>query len=445
VWRWILLAIGAIIILAGGAVLALWLRTTSPPEGELETDLEGVSVVQATEAAPPATTAEAKPRKRTLKYLPTDRLCWKNFGGNPQRTLARPNLRIGLPTRHFWVKGLRGYIEYPPSYCDGMLYVNTYNGITHAIDQHNGRIAWKRRNPGPTPSTPAIAGDRLLVSSTGGAVTAYRRTDGKKLWQLRVRAKVESSPVVVGGVAYFGATDGHFFAINAATGRVRWAFDTGGRINASPSVYGNRICITTYAGSIFCLDRRNGRKLWSTYVRRDPFRFESFYASPSTDGARIYTIARSGKVVALSARTGKILWTHGLRSLGYSTPAVARGRVFIGDFRGYLHAYRSTTGRELWRRKVRGKILGPAFVAGNFVFVSTLAEHTYALRASDGRIMWHVAMGKYSPGIATDRHYFFSLNGIMIAYHAQRPARYKKAKRATAGSVKPRVTTTPKR
>jgi hypothetical protein len=30
-------------------------------------------------------------------------------------------------------------------------------------------------------------------------------------------------------------------------------------------------------------------------------------------------------------------------------------------------------------------------------------------------------MGKYSPGIATERHYFFSLNGILIAYWGRYP------------------------
>ena len=52
--------------------------------------------------------------------------------------------------------------------------------------------------------------------------------------------------------------------------------------------------------NIFLAKGSDGKKLWSTYVRRDAFRYESFYASPSTDGARLYTISRSGKVVALS-------------------------------------------------------------------------------------------------------------------------------------------------
>ncbi len=216
-----------------------------------------------------------------------------------------------------------------------------------------------------------------------------------------------------------------------------------------------RLCITTYAGSIFCLKRSNGQKLWHRYVRRNAFIEESFYASPSTDGKRLYTISRDGKVVAMSAVSGRRLWTHDLNTDGYSTPAIAHGRVFIGDFNGYLHAYRARDGKQLWASHVGGKLLGPALVAGGLVFCSNLETQTYALRAGDGKVVWHIGIGKYSPGIVTERHYYFSLNGILLAVlgrHSPPPAKPSKGSKASkapkkraAGSGKKRVTTAPKR
>jgi len=127
----------------------------------------------------------------------TDPVCWLNFGGNSRRTLARPTT-IGIPAKpQLWVVGMKDYMEFPPSYCDGHLYVNTYKGKTVALDAHTGRILWKRQAGGPTPSTPAIAGPRLIVSSIDGTVSALTRANGRLLWQLRTRAKFESSPVVV--------------------------------------------------------------------------------------------------------------------------------------------------------------------------------------------------------------------------------------------------------
>ena len=426
--RKLLIALGVLVLLVAGAAVAAYLRVGDTAEGHLDTELEGVSVVAPpTEALPTVTTAEPEPKPaQGYAYSHSDRLCWPTFGRDGRRGQALPEVPLGKPIRHFWIRGLGGYIEYPPSYCKGVLYVNTVRGTTFAINAHNGAIVWKRWTPGEKPSTPAIAGDRLIVSSKAGTVTAFHRLTGKPLWQVRVRGKVESSPIVERGTVFFGATDGRLFAVDVRNGRIRWAYDTGGRINSSPTVFGPRVCITTYAGSIFCLRRSNGAKLWSTYVKRDFVRYESFYASASPDGRRLFTIARSGRVVAVNARNGRVLWTRRLPAWGYSTPAVAFGKIFVGDFTGTLRALNAATGREVWRRRVGSRILGPALVVGRLVFFSTLGKTTYAARVGNGRLVWRVGMGKYSPGIATDRHYFFSLNGILIAYWGQRTTEYGK-------------------
>jgi outer membrane protein assembly factor BamB len=216
-------------------------------------------------------------------------------------------------------------------------------------------------------------------------------------------------------VAYFGSHDGRVFAVRSDNGRILWAYQTGGRINASPSVFGGKVCVTTYAGSFVCLDRGTGEERWTTYLKRDLLRYESFYASPSSDGARVYSVARSGKVAALDASSGRIVWTAGVGGLGYTTPAVADGRVFAGGFDGRLRAFRATSGDELWSTWVGGRILGAPVVIGPYVFFSTLEKRTFALRVTDGGIAWRLPLGRYAPGIATERTYFFSLNGRLVA------------------------------
>jgi hypothetical protein len=51
--------------------------------------------------------------------------------------------------------------------------------------------------------------------------------------------------------------------------------------------------------------------------------------------------------------------------------------------------------------------------------VATLEQRTFALRVSDGRIVWRLGMGKYSPVIATERTYFFAVNGILVAFRGR--------------------------
>ena len=72
------------------------------------------------------------------------------------------------------------------------------------------------------------------------------------------------------------------------------------------------------------------------------------------------------------------------------------------------------------------------------------------MRVSDGKILWRLNIGKYSPGIVTERHYFFTLNGIVMAWHGRRSPqilalqRNKKRQAAQKKSAQGRVTTAPK-
>ena len=409
----LLAAAGGLVLCAAGLTAGyLMLADRSAPQGAIDTDLEGVTTLHPTR--PPKPKPKPPPPQEVVE-LP----CWNEFGGDPQRSLSRVRIDLGRPTKPLWARAMGSYMEYPPTFCDGRLYVNTYAGRTVALNATTGKVIWSRGGAAAKASSPAIAGQRLIVTSHDGSASALDRSNGSLLWQLRTSAKIESSPVAIGNTVYFGATDGRVFAVNASSGAVRWAYDTGGRINSSPSIFGNRLCVSTYAGSIFCLNRQNGSKLWSRYFKRDFFRYESFYASPSTDGRRIFAVARSGAVYAMSARTGERLWTGRVGRLGYTTPAVAAGRVIVGGFDGALRAYSAATGRELWRRYVPGRILGGAVIVGNLVFFSTLETNTYAARVDNGRIVWKIGLGKYSPGIATAHHYYFSLNGMLVAFRGR--------------------------
>jgi outer membrane protein assembly factor BamB len=427
----ILLGILVLVLLAAGGAAAYFLRLNDRPEGHLETSLTDISVSTADPSTDTldepvtTTTADEKPKEPPES-------CWKEFGGNPQRTNFQP-ANLGRPVgKARWARATGGLMEYGPTVCDGRVYVNTLKGHTRAYDARTGRLLWTRMG-GLKPSSPAIAGPRLVVTSHDGTALGLNAKNGKILWRINVRARIESSPVVMDDIAYFGVTDGRLFAVNVRTGAVRWAYDTGGRINSSPSVWGDRICISNYAGAVFCLRRSNGTKLWSTYVRRNSFSYESFYASPSTDGRRIFTIARTGKVVAFDARSGRVLWTQHLSGYGYATPAVAHGLVFTGGRGGTFAAFDAASGRERWRRSVGGPVAGAPLVVGNLVFVSTMGK-TFAYDVRSGETRWQTGLGHFIPGAATDRLYYFSLSGLLVVRRGENspklePVRKRKAKK----------------
>src|SRR5262245_66413404 len=104
---------GAIALVLGvGAAVVL---TPNLPGGRLETDGTDVTVVA---PPPPTTTAPEPPPPPTTEPEPdVDKRCWTMFGGGPRRELSRPAIDLGIPAaKPIWARGLREYIEYPPSY-----------------------------------------------------------------------------------------------------------------------------------------------------------------------------------------------------------------------------------------------------------------------------------------------------------------------------------------
>jgi hypothetical protein len=131
------------------------LRLHDRPQGALDTNLKGVSLRQLRPA-----TAVRHPRRRQKSQ---NGPCWTTFGGNPARTLARAQVHLGRPGVSVWAHALDGYIEFPPTYCNGRLYVNNYHGTTYAVNADTGKILWRWRGGGHKPSATAIDGPRLFV------------------------------------------------------------------------------------------------------------------------------------------------------------------------------------------------------------------------------------------------------------------------------------------
>src|SRR6476659_3996230 len=124
-FAWILTAVIVVVLALFGLAIGLTLITADRPAGALDTDLEGVTVEQGS-PQPPAPAPPIEPV--------SEGPCWPAFGGDPQRSLARATFDLGPPKKRYeWTRVLDDYMALPPSYCDGMLYVNTLRGHTWAI------------------------------------------------------------------------------------------------------------------------------------------------------------------------------------------------------------------------------------------------------------------------------------------------------------------------
>ncbi len=400
----------ALLAWAGGIAVATIAARNVPDEGKLDTALEGVT--QPAEALQPTEPAATPTPKTAADTPPAEGPCWPIYGRTASRESDAADLDHGIPLRMTWRMRI-GIMEFPPSFCDGVLYVNNQSGFTWAINAANKRIIWKRKTATVYDSTPAVSGQRVFVGSfTPGDVQALDRRTGRRLWRLQAGGAVESSPVVVDGVVYATSKDRRVYAIDERTGRVRWAYQTGGEVKDSPSVVGGRVYVGNYAAQVYSLDAKTGAVKWQRSF--GGVLGDRIYSSIPINGRSAFFATVRGGVYALDTRDGSTRWQQSIPGYVYSTPAISGGRLFIGNYQGEVYAFDIRTGARLWRERIGGTISGSPTVIGDVVYVSSLSgRKTVGLSPKNGRVLWQRPEGRYVTGIGTDKALYLSMGSLL--------------------------------
>lgn len=401
----VLLAVGAALVAwTGGIVVATIAARNAPERGALDTELDGVR--QPTEALQPT---RPEPKRATPA---AEGPCWPVYGRSPARNSNASSLDHGIPQRRTWRMRI-GIMEFPPSFCDGILYVNNQRGQTWAIRASDKRILWKRQTARVYDSTPAVSGERLIVGSfSPGDVQALDRRTGRRLWRLQAGGAVESSPVVVDGIVYATSKDRRVYAIDERTGRVRWAYRTGGEVKDSPTVVGGRVYVGNYAAEVLSLDAKTGAVKWSRAF--GGVLGDRIYSSVPIDGRSAYFVTVRGNVYSLDTRDGSTRWQQSIPGYVYSTPAISGGRLYIGNYQGDVYAFDVKTGRQVWREHIGGTISGSPTVIGDVLYVSSLSgRKTFGLSPRNGRVLWKHGDGRYVSGIGTDAALYLSMGSTL--------------------------------
>ena len=414
------LLVAAIVLLAvawaGGIVVAALAVRAAPDASSIDTTLDGVD--EPDDALDPSGGPADPTETRTVEH---ERPCWPVYGRTAARTSDASDLDHGIPRRATWRLRV-GIMEFPPSYCDGVLYVNNQHGETFAIRTRDREVLWRRQTARVYDSTPGISGQRLFVGSFDPpAVQALDRRTGRRLWRLRTGGAVESSPVVVDGIVYATSKDRRVYAIDERSGRVRWAFRTGGEVKDSPSVARGLVYVGNYAAEVFALDAKTGRPAWRRAL--GGVRGDRIYSSVPIAGRTAYLATVRGSIYALDARTGRTRWQASIPGYVYSTPAVSDGRLYIGNYQGDVYAFDARTGRRLWKRRVGGTISGSPTVVGKLVYISSLSKgRSWALSATSGRIRWRFNDGRYVTAIATADAIYLSTGSMLSRWTTRDPA-----------------------
>src|SRR5712691_4326158 len=295
--KWALSALAATVLLAAGAGAAWWTvhrRTGDVHRGDA---LPFTFTSDSTRTTP--TTSDGKDG-------PNFGPAWPVYGRTMNRDRDASDLTsIAPPYRTAWSKGT-GFLEYPPSYRDGVLYLATDTGYVSASSVVTGKVTWSFRIPAGITNEPAIVGNRVFFGGRDRVVYALGARTGHTAWRLRLKDEMESSPAYGHGHLYMSDIGDHVHSIDMATGHVLWTFTAADAVKHGPALADGRLYFGDYAGVMYCVNAATGKLIWRTA-------------------------------------------THGLASgfssgNFYSTPAVAYGRVFIGNTDGKVYAFQTGDG-----------------------------------------------------------------------------------------------------
>lgn len=411
----VLIAIGLLVLLAGGALAAAWVWNERQTE-----DVRGSSDTEFVETEEPgATTRE----EEVVNEEP-----WPTYGFDLARTRFAPDFQHRPPFRKLWTVAAGKLIEFPPVIAYGRAYFADTVGRLYAVEVETGKIAWKQALGRSTAASPTV-GDGVVYqplmdrpgddrNTAPGYMLALDAETGAEKWRFEAGV-IESSPLLADGVLYFGTFDDKLYALDVETVKPRWTFKAGDDIKGGPVLAGGNIYFASYDGKVYAVDARTGKLRWESAAQGGLRGAGNFYATPAAAYGRVFIGNTDGKVYAFGAKSGNLLWSKSTGGFVYSSAALWNKTVFVGSYDRHLYALDAATGDVRWSFRANQRISGSAMVMAEVVYFATLGGRTYGLDARTGKRVWTFPEGRYASVVADlDRVYVTGRRKV----HALEPA-----------------------
>ena len=272
------------------------------------------------------------------------------------------------------------------------------------IPQNYFNVIWHFQSQNPDyfhvvpKSTPALDDDKIYFGSDSGIFWALDQKNGKIAWKYEVmwfkQKGIFSSPALHGDNVYFGAYDGNVYCLDKNTGERKWMFMEADWVGSSPAVAENlnllfiglEFGLIKKQGGIAALDLDSGKKKWE-------FRMMEFvHASPAYCCEREYVAigANDGKMRMFRAKDGKLIWEYQTGGDVKYRPTydVGNGVIAFGSMDGNLYVCDIESGELIALFKTEAGIYStPLFWEDKIIFTS-LDKSVYCWDYKKNKILW---------------------------------------------------------
>ncbi|MEO8665039.1 MAG: PQQ-binding-like beta-propeller repeat protein [Ignavibacteria bacterium] len=352
---------------------------------------------------------------------------WLYIGGDSAKTnISKSKNVLDPPFNLYWQFDADGGLgKNCMSVSDAILFVNTLNGESYAIDVVsgkslgrtsttgkasfstplinnndiiitssgdrdsrifsynlvNGLVRWQR-NIGWVESSPVPDGENVIASSLNGKLYKLNLKTGKIVWTTKrvifsnYIGSFYTSPTIIDDMIVAGNTDGNLYSYDNKTGNELWKFKTDASVNCDASVLGGMIYFGSDDKNFYCVDTA-GALIWKKKMGTKILSSSTFY-----DGLVIFS-GIDGNVYALNGSNGDIVWTFATKGAIVATPLLQKDKIYIGSFDRNFYCISAEDGKELWKYPCEGRVKTSAVIWKDYIFVASDEKYVYCFSNSE--------------------------------------------------------------
>ena len=252
-----------------------------------------------------------------------------------------------------WQVPVESYIQDPPTYADGVVYVGDTNGNVYAVDTETRAVkpGWPFKTGSAIWASPLVTEGRVYVASMDHNVYCLDAASGELIWKAELGGAIAGQPTLEDGILYVGAFDGKEYALRADTGEPieGFAFKAGNWIWSKPLITGGQLYVTALDGKLYALDPATGKEIWSYDSGAASGGKDVLRADPVEAGGFIVVGTETGRVIAVDKGQQRWLWPSGVPvSAVYTTPVVSGDRIYVLLMNGQVQTLDAATGNQGW-------------------------------------------------------------------------------------------------
>jgi outer membrane protein assembly factor BamB len=146
-----------------------------------------------------------------------------------------------------------------------IVYVNSLDHFTYALQAEDGSMIWKTDLQGPTVGSPVLGNGSVFTGMLDNGLVAMQSDNGEIIWETPTEDSVYGTPVFKDGKLYLADLSGNIYCVDAVSGEVDWKVSDGNVLAASPALIENGVIFTSEEGKVIAIDF-TGEVLWTRTI-----------------------------------------------------------------------------------------------------------------------------------------------------------------------------------